>query len=203
MNATAQTPTIDSKQTRTRSYARDYDYQAGTVAIKTEKGQSVTLDIASMPANVVTAFALAAMADWAVNQANEAVKGGITAEEGLVIIANQFDKARAGEVSFRAGAAAGGGESIGVCLLIGRALAELGRSALTHKGVRHTFASATEAGAILRALWDDTAENTVDPHKLTGRQFVSMVKAMPEVAAKLAEYRPKVDKSSVIAGALE
>jgi hypothetical protein len=190
--------------TRTKNFGRTYDYPAGTVSIAVmgkPDAPAIVLDFAKLPESTQRAFALQAYADYVVQSANDAVRESGKIEDGETQIALAIESAqKEGGIEFRDGVGLGL-SSAPMALLAGRALVEEGKSFIVFKGVRHEFAGdVSKAQEVMRGLYGDTDENTVDAHKLTGRQFFRKVTEVPEIAARIASYRKTKPSAAIDLG---
>lgn len=187
-NTPAVTPPAKAA-TRVRVFSRVYDFDKGLVTFNAadQSGKAEHFDLSTLPTPVLNAFALGAIADYLASAANSTVKEGGTPEQAFNALTAAFQKAADGKVDFRTGAG-GEGASVGITTLVGRALSELGKTfVVAPNGTRLEFSDVKSAGDAMRQLYDMTEK--VEGKKVTGRQLFSVIKALPDVSAKLAEYR--------------
>lgn len=173
------------KQTRNRAILRAYDYTNGTGTVKDANTQAVltTFNLSSFPDEVIRKLALSAAMGMIAGAGVEAHNDGedVTAAMDSVVTELTEDK-----VEFRDGVGVAMG---GTLKRIARALVDLGKTYIkapngeTLKWEQGDLAGAFDAMRQLWAIPEDKEAKTE-----SGRARINRVKAIPEVAAKLASY---------------
>ncbi len=173
------------KQTRNRAILRAYDYTNGTGTVKDANTQAVlaTFNLSSFPDEVIRKLALSAAMGMIAGAGVEAHNDGedVTAAMESVVTELAEDK-----VEFRDGVGVAMG---GTLKRIARALVDLGKTYIkapngeTLKWEQGDLAGAFDAMRQLWAIPEDKEAKTE-----SGRARINRVKAIPEVAAKLASY---------------
>lgn len=173
------------KQTRNRAILRAYDYTNGTGTVKDANTQAVltTFSLSSFPDEVIRKLALSAAMGMIAGAGVEAHNDGedVTAAMDSVVTELAEDK-----VEFRDGVGVAMG---GTLKRIARALVDLGKTYIkapngeTLKWEQGDLAGAFDA---MRQLWAIPEDKETKAE--SGRARINRVKAIPEVAAKLASY---------------
>lgn len=183
---------------RERIFVKQLTFGTLSGSLKTADGaHALAFDLASIPQSVKDQFALAAIGKNLADTAYKTFNGdenGKDAAVAMSAVQAQLDKIVSGTIEFESGEARTGSASMGTIALVARALVELGKSAITFKGVRSTFADAGEAEAVLRALYDDAVKDAETG--MTGRQFFGKLKDMQPIKEKIASYKAKVAKQA-------
>lgn len=179
-----------AKATRNRAILRSYDYSTYTGTVKDANTQEVllTFKLEQFPPDVVQKLALSAAMGMIAGAGVEAHNDGEDVAEAMngVVAELVSDK-----VEFRDGV----GVSMGGTLKrIARALIDLGKTyTVAPDGNRITWAAGDLAGAFaaMKELWaipEDKARTGEGQRAESGRSQINRIKAIPEVAAKLASY---------------
>lgn len=197
------------KQTRNRDFGRVYDHEAGTAEFVAafDANYKYRIDLSKYPDNVIRGFALKAIADHIVGEANDALKDESNGDEAARREAAKQALAEAdkelleGNIDFRAGVGLGGMRSaIGA---LGSVLFELGKTFVVNAhGEKLSFSDVHGARAVVKSLYLDTDEVTKpDPRggkdkdgnprtiKVTSRQIFNAIQAMPQIKQALEAKR--------------
>lgn len=196
--------TTPTPATRQRVFGREYNYADSVGYIVTEGDEAkIAVDYNKLPDAMKVAFGLQAYMDYVASAATETFRETGDKTEAQAASIEAVADAEAGKVEFRGGTGLGL-SSAPAARLVGRALIETGKKFVMFKGQRYNF-EGDEAKAIevMKMLYADTSENTVDGHKRTGRQFFNLVSDLPDVAEKVRSYRkPKPSVAKVTEGAI-
>lgn len=200
--------TTETKIKRERQFGRVYNHETGEVTITAafDKDFKKTISLSAFPENVLRGFALQAVADYFVNEANDVLKDTKeTPEESerRKAAIEVFDEVegdlKESKIDFRTGTGIGGARSaIGA---LGQALFELGKKfVMLPDGTKLEFSDLHGARGAVKTLY--MATEPVGEKKITGRMIFNAIQADETVAAKLAELRKskkaKVDTTSFL-----
>lgn len=192
----AQVKPVPRKATRNRAILRSYNYGELSGAFKDANTQEVlaTLHLENLPESVVLKLALSAAMGMVGGAMVEAHNEGEDAKAaGLGVI----EELAADKVEFRDGVGVAMG---GTLKRIARALCEVTKADGTaYSNVRSpdgsviswTAGDVNSAFAAMKELWsvpEDAERTGPNTRKESGRAMVNRIKAIPEVAAKLAAY---------------
>lgn len=204
------TSTTPAKATRNRAFIRSYDYDTGKGTVKDAvAGKAVVeFDINSFPQTVKDKLALAHAMSLVAAAGVEAARDG---EDGAKAMTEAITDLAADKVEFRDGVGIAMG---GTLKRVGRALVDLGKAYVANvdgtklswdkaraeaEGFTYVGAEGIEgAFRAMKTLWD-TPESVkgAEPKYESGRSRFNKVKALPEVAAKLATYSKKATTAEV------
>lgn len=174
-----------AKQTRNRAILRAYDYKGLTVAFRDANTQEtlLTVELPTLPWEVVQKLALSAMAGMVGGAMVEAHNNGEDAQEaGRQVV----EDLAADKVEFRDGVGVAMG---GTLKRIARALVDLEK---TYVKAPNGETLSWESGNInaafdaMRQLWAVPEDKATKQE--SGRARINRIKMIPEVAAKLASY---------------
>lgn len=210
MNATTQGTTAPVAK-RERQFIRTYDHANAVASIQPVFNKDGTLEIAlaALPDKVLHGFALMAVCDYVVNEANDALKNGperakdappATDEEkrvyALSVLQEAFTEAVKGQIDFRSGTT-GLGSNRSAIKALGQALFELGKTfVLLPTGEKITFTDIAGAQDAAKSLYNHT--EPVGEKKLSGRMVYNAIMQDETVKAKVDEIR-KVKPSTKVA----
>lgn len=174
-----------AKQSRNRAILRAFDYSALTGTVKDANTQAVLTEfsLSAFPDAVVAKLALHAAMAMVAGAGVEAHNEG---EDVAKAMEGVIEELTADKVEFRDGVGVAMG---GTLKRIARALVDLGKvyiTAPTGEKLTWTAGDLNGAFAAMRELW--AIPEGTSPKTESGRARLNRVKAIPEVAAKLASY---------------
>lgn len=184
MNAQLQ-PIKPGKVTRNRALLRSYNYGtlAGSVTDANTKDELVKFTLTQFPEEVVQKLALSAAMGLIAGAGVEAHNDGEDAQAAMNGVVKELAEDK---VEFRDGVGVAMG---GTLKRIARALVDLGKvyvTAPTGEKLTWTAGDLNGAFAAMRELWaiPENKEGKTE----SGRSRLNRIKAIPDVAAKLASY---------------
>lgn len=200
MNATTQSSAPVAK--RERQFIRTYDHANAVASIQPVFNKDGTLEIAlaALPEKVLNGFALMALCDYVVNEANDALKTGpdrgkdappATEEEkkayALSVLQEALSEAVKGQIDFRSGTT-GLGSNRSAIKALGQALFELGKTfVMLPTGDKIPFTDIGSAQDAVKTLYNHT--EPVGDKKLSGRMIYNAIMQDETIKAKVDEIR--------------
>lgn len=201
MNATTQGTTATVAK-RERQFIRTYDHPNGVATIQPvfNKDGVLEISLAAVPDKVLHGFALMAIADYVVNEANDALKTGPDRAKdapepsedekrayALKVLEEAFAEAVKGQIDFRSGTT-GLGANRSAIKALGQALFEMGKTfVMLPAGEKISFTDIAGAQDAAKALYNHT--EPVGENKISGRMVYNAIMADAVVKAKVDEIR--------------
>jgi hypothetical protein len=177
------------KPTRNRLFSRIYNYEGHTVSIEVDGGESRVVKWEDLSEAAKIGFALQGFQAWATGPATKVYSDTGDKAKALELLDNGIKAAQSGDIDLYTGQAGTGTSGVSAMALVGRAAVEAGKSFITFKGIKHPFTNEAEASKVMSMLYQDTSENTVDKHSMTGRQLYNVIADMEEIASRVRAYR--------------